>query len=205
MSGGVRDRNVLFVKAAIWCGAIPLLVGTLIYGTWRFTRWDWLEKVGLFTIPVGCVIFVAGTVALLRYIWRARRAGHHSPGLLWAQGLLVGGLLLSNFPMAAFYTLSAIDVATRYTVRVHNDTDRPVESLVVTGPGVHAELGPIAPGQWVRRHFHFRGDGPLEFSARQQDSRSTGQLEGYVTGGLGGDKSIRIGLGGEYEIQSKAR
>jgi hypothetical protein len=118
------------------------------------------------------------------------------------QGAIVGGLLLANFPAAAFFTLSAIDVSTRYTVRVFNDSDRPIESLVVSGPGVRVELGPIAPGQRTRRHIHFHGDGTLDFSARQQELRLSGQLEGYVTSSMGGDKSIRVRESGVYEIQS---
>ena len=192
------------LKSAAVLGAVPLLVGTLIYGTWRLSRWHWLETAGLFTIPIGFAAFVAGTVALLRYLWRESRVQRTTGGSLWLQGLLVGGLLLANFPAAAFFTLSAIDVSTRYTVRVHNASDRPIESLVVTGPGVRVELGPIAPGQRTRRHIHFRGDGPLDFSARQQELQFGGQLEGYVTHGWGGDKSIRIRQRGVYEIQSNA-
>jgi hypothetical protein len=155
-------------------------------------------------IPIGFAAFVVGTIALLRHLWREFRLERTTRRSLWVQAVLVGGLLLTNFPAAAFYTLSAIDVATRYTVRVHNDSDRPIESLVVTGPGVRVELGPIAPGQQARRHIRFRGDGTLDFSARQQQLQFSGQLEGYVTGGMGGDKSIRIGQRGFYEIQPNA-
>jgi hypothetical protein len=189
------------LKSAVVLGAVPLLVGSLIYGTWRFTRWHWLEAAGLFTIPIGFVAFVVGTFALVRHLLREFRVERTTRSQLWLQGVLVGGLLLVNFPAAAFFTLSAIDVSTRYTVRVHNDSDRPIESLVVTGPGVRLELGPIAPGQRTRRHIHFCGDGRLDFSARQQELQFGGQLDGYVTGGLGGDKSIRVRQRGVYEIQ----
>jgi len=192
------------LKLAVVLGAVPLLVGTLIYGTWRFTRWHWLETAGLFTIPIGVVAFIIGTVALLRHLWRESRVQRTTRSPLWLQAALVGGLLLANFPAAAFFTLSAIDVSTRYTVRVFNDSDRPIDSLVVTGPGVRVELGPIAPGQHTRRHIYFRGDGTLDFSARQQELQFSGQLEGYVTSDWGGDKSIRVRQRGVYEIQPNA-
>lgn len=181
-----------------------MLVGTLIYATWRVTRWHWLETAGLFTIPIGFAAFIVGAVALWRHLWRESRVQCTTSRPLWLQGVLVGGLLLANFPAAAFFTLSAIDVSTRYTVRVLNDSDRPIESLVVTGPGIRVELGPIAPGQRTRQHIHFRGDGALDFSARQQELQFSGQLEGYVTSGLGGYKSIRIKQKGVYEIQPNA-
>lgn len=191
-----------FLKTAILCGAMPLLVGTLIYGLWRFTRWHWLEAAGLFTIPLGFAAFIAGAVSLLCHLKRELRVVERAKrGPLWVRALLVGGLLLINFPAAALYTLSAIEVATRYTIHVHNDSDQPVQSLVVTGPDIRVELGPLVPGQQARRHLHFRGDGTLDFSACQQELQFSGQLDGYVTGGLGGEKSIRIRPGGAYEIQ----
>jgi hypothetical protein len=192
------------LKSAVVLGAAPLLLGTLIYGTWRFARWQWLETAGLILLPIGFVAFVMGTVALVRHLLGEFQEEGTPRNSLWLQAFLVGGLLLANFPAATFFTLSAIDVSTRYTVRVHNDTDQPIGSLVVTGPGVRIELGPVPPGQHTRRHLHFRGDGPLAFSAQQQELQFGGQLEGYVTGGLGGDKSIRVKQGGVYEIQSNA-
>ncbi len=189
------------LKSAIVFGAVPLLVGTLIYGTWRLTRWHWLGTTGLLTLPLGLAAFLAGTIALAWHLWREWRVERTTRSPLWLQAVLVGGLLLINFPAAVFYMLSAINITTRYTVRVHNDSDRPIESLVVTGPGVRVELGPIAPGQQAQRHVHFRGDGTLDFSARQQEILFSGQLEGYVTGGLGGNRTIRVKQRGVYELQ----
>ncbi len=189
------------LKSAIVFGAVPLLVGTLIYGTWLLTRWHWLGTAGLLTLPLGLAAFLAGTIALTWHLWREWRVGRTTRSPLWLQAALVGGLLLINFPAAVFYMLSAINITTRYTVRVHNDSDRPIESLVVTGPGVRVELGPIAPGQQAQRHVHFRGDGTLDFSARQQEILFSGQLEGYVTGGLGGNRTIRVKQRGVYELQ----
>ncbi len=189
------------LKSAIVFGAVPLLVGTLIYGTWRLTRWHWLGTAGLLTLPLGLAAFLAGTIALTWHLWREWRVGRTTRSPLWLHAVLVGGLLLINFPAAVFYMLSAINITTRYTVRVHNDSDRPIESLVVTGPGVRVELGPIAPGQQAQRHVHFRGDGTLDFSARQQEILFSGQLEGYVTGGLGGNRTIRVKQRGVYELQ----
>jgi hypothetical protein len=75
---------------------------------------------------------------------------------------------------------------------------------VVTGPGVRVELGPLAPGERTRRHIRFHGDGSLDFSARQQELQFGGQLEGYVTGNWGGDKSIRVPKRGIFELQPNA-
>ena len=116
---------------------------------------------------------------------------------------MVGGLLLVNFPAAAIFTLSAINVVTRYTVRVLNESGNAIESFVVTGPGVRVELGPVAPGHRVKRHLGFSGDGSLEFTARQGQSNFRGVLDGYVTGGLGGDTTIRVLPERQIEIHNR--
>lgn len=192
------------LKFAALLGASPLLVGSLIYGVWRVTRWHWLETAGLLTILLGSGAFVAGVIALVWHVLREGKDGRTARSRLWPEGVLVGGLLLANFPAAFFFILSAIDVSTRYTLRVHNDSDRPIESLVVTGPGVRLEFGPIAPGRDLRWLLHFAGEGPLDFSARQSGFQFGGQLEGYVTTGSGGKKSIRVRRGGAVEIQPNA-
>ena len=157
------------LKSAVVLGAVPLLVGTIIYSAWRATRWKWLEDAGLGTIFVGIAAVILGAAALSCHLWREARVQRPTGRRLWLQGVMVGGLLIANFPAAAFFAVSAFDLSTRWTVRVFNDSDHPIESLVVTGPGVRVELGPIAPGQRSQRDISFRGDGTLDFSARQQE------------------------------------
>ena len=188
------------LNLAIVLGAVPLLAGTLIYGVWRITQWPWLMGAGLVTIYAGLVAFIVGSFALSRHLWREYRTRTARSRSLWLQGVLVGGLLLANFPAAAFFALSAADIYTRYTVRVHNESDLPIESLIVTGPGVHVELGPIAPGEHALEHIHFSGDGTLDFSARQQELQFGGRLEEYVTGNWEGDTTIHIRRRGVFEI-----
>jgi hypothetical protein len=207
------DEGVVFMsenpmprllKFAAVLGVSPLLVGSLIYGVWRVTRWHWLETAGLFTVVLGSAAFVAGMIALVLHVLREGKDGRMARSRLWPKGVLVGGVLLANFPAAFFFILSAIDVSARYTLRLHNDSDRPIESLVVTGPGVRLEFGPIAPGRDLRWLLHFAGEGPLDFSARQSGFLFGGQLDGYVTTGSGGEKSIRVRRGAEYEIKPAA-
>ena len=93
-----------------------------------------------------------------------------------------------------------ISVSGQTTVRVYNESSLPIESLMVTGPGVRTELGPIASERRVHRHLHFRGDGTLDFTARQQEVQFSGQLEGYVTGSLGGERIITVRQRGIFEL-----
>jgi hypothetical protein len=174
------------LHTAILCGATPLLLGSLIDTTWRFTRWPWLETAGLFLIAAGIILVTTGAAFLVRHVWREFRAARTLRPKNWFHAVMVGVLLLANFPAAAIFTLSAIHVVTRYTVRVLNESGSAIDRFVVTGPGVRVDLGPIAPGHKVEHHLGFSGDGSLDFTARQGQSDLRGVLEGYVAGGLGG-------------------
>lgn len=192
------------LKSAIVLGASPLLVGTLIYVMWRYTQWEWLEAAGGLTILVGLVAFYRGASALCRHLWFESRAQLISSRTLFLQAVVVGSLLLANFPVAGYFALSAVAVSMQYTVRVYNKSDQTIDSFIVTGPGVRIELGPIASGQYTRRDILIQTDGTLEFTARQQELEFKGELEGYITGGMGGFKDIRVKQGGVYEIYPDA-
>ena len=100
------------------------------------------------------------------------------------------------------FVLAAIDIETRFTVIVVNDSDRAIESFVITGPGVRAEMGPIPSGDQARTYLRFHGDGSLDFLARQQKSELSGRLEEYVTSGLRGSKTIRVKPGQVYDLET---
>lgn len=189
-------------KLAIALGAVPLLTGALIYGAWRLTRLDWLMFAGMLTIIAGIPAFFAGLMALVSHMIHERKVERYSGSRLWLHGVLIGCLLFMNFPAAAYFTISAIEVMERYTFSVRNESNHTIESLVVTGPGIELELGPIVPGQRVQQHFQIVHDGSLVFAARQQELQFGGELEGYVTNGVGGNKSIRVIKRGQFEIQA---
>ncbi len=189
------------LKSAVAFGASPLIIGSLVYFTWRLTRWNWLEMVGLMTILIGVVAFLGGAVCLILHLKRESRAARTSP----LSALMVGGLLIANFPVAAFYLSSVIDISTRYTVRVHNDSEHPIESFMILGPGIQTEIGPIPSGKNVVQHNHPTSDGSLRFTARQHELNFDGELEGYVCNGLGGDKTVRIKEKGNFLIKNNLR
>lgn len=191
------------LRIATLLGATPLALGTLTYCAWRVTRWEPLMFEGMLLLVVGPISVVAGALVLVVDVRRTWRDGSAPERGRRVRRLLVAALLLANFPAAAFYTFSAIDVYARYTVRVRNQSDRIVESFVVTGPGTSVEIGPIASGERAEAHLHFRGDGTLRFAARQQDRDFTGEIDGYVTTNIGGDKTITIGPHGSVDMREE--
>jgi hypothetical protein len=185
------------LKCSIALGASPLVIGTFIYFTWRLTRWPWLEIMGLASILIGIGAFLGGAVCLIVHLKSESHNARTSP----IKALLVGGLLIANFPLAVFYTTSAYDISTRYTIRVHNESNDPIESFVILGPGIKTEMGPISSGHKAVRHYYPTTDGSLRFAARQNGLSFDGELEGYVTRSWDGDKTVRIRENGSIEIK----
>ncbi|MES2981786.1 MAG: hypothetical protein V4727_05675 [Verrucomicrobiota bacterium] len=185
------------LKCSIALGASPLIIGTLVYFTWRLTRWQWLEMMGVMTVLIGFIVFLAGAVCLILHLKHESRARRTSP----LNALLVGGLLIANFPLAAFYTSSAIEISKRYTVRVYNDSDHTIESFILEAPGVNTDLGPIPPKIHTKHQMHFTDEGSLKFTARQQELKFGDELEWYVSrSSKGRDKTIKVNGKGTYKI-----
>jgi hypothetical protein len=180
------------LRIAAVCGALPLATGTLIYLGWRATRWDWLMAAAFIDVAIGVVLFFVGAGSLLAATTRDVPRGS-IPGRRWRRRVVaVSCLLFLNFPAAAFYIYSADDVLTRTTVEVFNDGPSAIQSFVLEGPGVQTAVGPLAAGQQVRRHLHFRAPGTLSFVAKEQGVEFRGVVEGYVYYDMGGRATIRV-------------
>ncbi len=177
---------------ALACGAIPLVVGSAIYFAFRATRLNWLPIAGYFTILAGLGFFAVGIACLIAYAYRQRG--------FTGRKLLVGLLLLSNFPAAAFYALSGLALLTQYVVTVVNESESTIESFVIEGPGVHVELGPVQVGESKLCRVFFDADGALKFNAQQQQFRFDGEIEGYVTRHWDGAATVKIKPGGNFKV-----
>lgn len=183
------------IKIAIACGAIPLLAGTAIYFTWRLTQLDVMMLLGMLNIFVGLTLFVVGIGCL---IYQAHREWSAGRSVSTRRNAFVAALLLVNFPAAGVYGMSAIDVMSRFTVRIVNDSGGDIDSLEVKGAGFNREVGPMQAGDRTRFYIRNFGEGGAEFTARQHGQDIHGALHGYVTGGE--DVTLRLLPGGKFEV-----
>jgi hypothetical protein len=194
--GFSRPKSDKVGRALLWtafaCGAIPLAVGSAIYFTFRVTRHESLAIAGIYTILGGLSFFAVGVMCLAAHVYWRRDFD--------VATLLLGSLLLSNFPAAAIYGLSAIGLTTQYVVQVINGSDVVVDSFIVEGGGVHVEFGPIQVGESKQCRVFFDADGTLRFKARQQQLRFDGEIEGYVTRNVGGMATVQIKPDGKFEV-----
>jgi hypothetical protein len=179
-------------RVAAVCGAAPLLLGTAIFVVWLVARWDWLMIAGAVVLYGGLAIFATGVIALALSCWM----GFHTPGIqrprVWMLTLGCAGLLLANFPVAGGIIWTAITIATRYTVVVHNTSEQRLEGVWVFGGGCDASYGTLLPGATARHSFWIRGKGTLTFRASSGEGTLERTIDEYVTTNSGGHVTVTV-------------
>jgi hypothetical protein len=170
-------------KIAVFCGAIPLSLGTGIFLTWIMFRWNWLALAGLFLLYAGLAALVVGVVALAHFWWVARR---------WAPVLSCAALLFANLVVAAAIVWAAIAIETHYTVSVRNVSQAPLNDVRVFGGGCDLRYGIVAAGTTARRSCWIGGDDATSFRAISGGHALERTIDGYVTVNMGGHLTVTI-------------
>lgn len=173
------------IQTARRCALIPLAGGVSIYVLWRITRADLLMILGGWTLILGLALFLVGLAFLAHHVMKAEKAERR-------KALPVFALLCLNFPVAAACIFSALEVHSRYTLTVINDSAREISDFTVSGAGISENMGSIAPGESAREHFHASAEGSIDFTAKHGEKPLGGCIEGYSTVGLGGHATVRI-------------
>jgi hypothetical protein len=184
-------KTTYLYRAALLCGALPLLTGISVFSLWAITRWSWLGEVGIYTILGGLLLFVLGTGMLLAFWRESRRSPAYSQRQLWLRTLVAASLLLSNFPAAAAILGGTGYLAMRYVLVVENTSPLPFRDARMSGGGNTLELGTIPPGGSVRRSFSAREEGSLELSGTWGEEKRV-EIFDYVSPGLGDLRRVKI-------------
>jgi hypothetical protein len=179
-------------RVALACGGVPLVTGVLVLLAWLVTGQVWLVIAGLLTIVVGCVLVAVGSIAAAIHAVRNLRAGHLPRRRVLRDAGLIVVLLLSNFPAALVCAGIARRVDLLYVVTVVNASGVTLDSFVISGPGVIADLGPVGPGARASHACRFADDGELTFAASQPGSSFSGTIDGYVYSISGGDEVVTV-------------
>lgn len=179
-------------RIAVFCGAFPLVCGTVVFLLWLITGWRWLWGAGVMTIAGGVTFFFIGVIALAIYYSLAFDSRALTPRRLRSSTLFSVALLLSNFPAAAGFTVAAIAIDTVYTVVVHNASRHSLDAVTVVGGGSDKDFGAIPPGESVRRTFWIHHTGELEILIDFGGSKHTATVDGYVCSDMGGYKEVTV-------------
>ena len=182
-------RGTLF--SAIFLGVAPLATGCAIFAAWLATRSFLLELAGLFTIGLGVLAVLVGSVFLLVHITLALRGAGQPVGRVLRNAVLAGGLLVVNFPAAGAIVWAVSWVESGYEVRVINDSSVFLSGVRVQGGGIEETLGDLGPGQMAERTLRPRHRDTLVFTA-DKGGESLRKKAGHVDRGLDGGVEIRV-------------
>jgi hypothetical protein len=163
-------------RIALICGAVPLLLGSLLFLLWIATTWDGLMTAGIFTIYGGLGLFFIGLVALTRYAWLALRAGELPRRKIAGSVATALLLLLANFPVAWGIVGAVVAIDTRYTIRVRNDSDQPLNHVRLFGGGATVAIFSIPAHSSTERSLWFQNEGELRFEATRESAQLTGKI-----------------------------
>ena len=173
------------LRTALACGITPAVLGTAIISAWLLTPWRVLELFGVLNILLGLLCTLVGVPSLVVYLWDTWQTKQTRLRRRMTPGIIAGAVLLANFPLCAFY----VWVSNLYTVRVVNATGATVNSFVVADPsGQTWELGPIPAGGRRSKMIDAEGEGAIGFSTKINGKVVPGVMEGYITGGMGGER-----------------
>jgi len=180
---------MVWYRAALLCGLLPMLLGTAIFAAWLVTDHGSLEIAGLLLIYGGILLLGAGLVSLRLYLSHARRGGiaGRRPAV-WALALL-----LANLPLCAAYVFIAFAMESAHHVTLVNRASKSIEALVLTDPtGRRFPVGTIGPGQVRQVCPDFSGEGAVEFSLTIDGESRTGTLIGYLADPLGSRSTLLL-------------
>ncbi|MGQ0633353.1 MAG: hypothetical protein ACT4QC_01985 [Planctomycetaceae bacterium] len=183
-----------YFRAAVALGLLPLATGIGIFLLWLILRWDWLIFAGILTIYAGVACVAAGFACLVIYIAKTRES-RPVTGAATVAAILI---LLANFPCAWAIAYAAAYVHSMYSVTIVNNSPTTLHDVVL--PSTGASFGSIRSGEKRTRQFHVTIEGSLDFHATCDGQRISGNIEGYVTPGMGGSAILIFKPDGTWEI-----
>lgn len=197
----------LWLRIAIACGALPLVVGVvslIVFLQSEETSGEmegWAE-VGVSILMGGVALFSLGLVTLGVYLVKGSRDGVPKRDLA-QNAILTLILLLANFPAALACIWIAGDSFSRVQMLVVNKSEAAMEDLNITWPGGEHIIEELGPQDGAELFFHVSSDGTVDFTARQAGESCEGNLAGYVTPNMGA--MIEVVFLGDCEVTVKER
>lgn len=182
-------------------GAVPLLLGTIIFVVWLIFRFEILMLAGFVMLIVGLCLILWGLVCLTAYVRHARRSPTGSRRRLAWQVAGVLGLYVANFVAAGSFVYAAYVIETRYFLSITNRGDVPLEGVRVEGGGASVSFGDIATGETVKQSFLIRDEGELVLTARRGEERIESVINGYLIPGFGVDEAVTVDASGEVIVR----
>jgi hypothetical protein len=187
------------LRRAVIYGACPLIAAGICLLGFFATRTPWFPLVGvLLVIPFGFGFVIAALILLawFRSAMRERDRRSPAPEPWRARFWLALGFVLANFPAAWLSLRAGEAIANRVSITVVNESGRELRSLVLDGPGIRRELGPLSPGRSRNVWVFPESDGHLDL---RMSDRTGERVE--TVAGVGYSLSEEMGWGAEYHVE----
>ena len=82
-----------WIRASIFCGAVPLATGIGIFLLWWLLRWEIFMFDEMLTVLVDIAVFVIGLGCLATYVWDVSRSKRMIDHRTLLKSLAAGGIL----------------------------------------------------------------------------------------------------------------
>lgn len=156
-----RPPGLNWLALTLACPILPFCTGLLIFLLWLKTRSQIFPLLGLLTMLAGVCLIPVAWFSASRHV-RACRATHAEPRLYYLH--FADALIVLNVFFAVGLAVAAYQITTRITVIVTNKSDTPLDQVTIESPTDDTVIGPIAPGQSVRRTLRINNDGAVSFT-----------------------------------------
>ncbi|MHC4893778.1 MAG: hypothetical protein ACYTFV_10530 [Planctomycetota bacterium] len=186
---------------SLFFGALPLVLGTAIFGAWVFTRNELWIAAGLGIMGLGTLIVPVAILCLVLGFDKFRKEARLTTGgIAWRVfGSL--GLILVNFPAAFGLVIAAILLEERCVVVLTNETPFEARDWSLSWPGDEVHVQRWASGESQRFAFWCDGEGPIQLSIADLGGQPVEvTVEEYGGSGLGGRWEVTLLEGEEPRI-----
>ena len=174
-----------WIRASIFCDAVPLATGIGVFLLWWILRWEIFMFAGILTVLVGIAVFVIGLDCLATYVWDVSRSKRMIDHRTLLKSLAADGLLAINLPVAVAIIVTVEAITIRCVVTVINTSQVKVDSFRVSGGGVDVYYGMIPAGATKRRGFNIQHEGELVYTGKHGTKPLEGMVDDYVANDFG--------------------
>jgi hypothetical protein len=172
-----RPPGEAWLRLTLACSVVPCCAGLLIFLLWLKTRLEVFPVLGMFTILAGLCLIPIASFSAGRYVRACGTAGTE-PRLHYLRFANV--LIVLNVFLAIALAVAAYQITTRITVIVTNKSDAPLDQVTIESPSSDTVIGPIAPGQSVRRTLRVTNDGTVSFTLKRDGTNVPIPKDVYV-------------------------
>jgi hypothetical protein len=192
-----------WLRLALICGLVPLLLGLATYFAWRRTQAVGYEVAGTFLLVFGGIMFVIGWVALLIHVLSNPASNASQRRRLWISSILAALFLGLQVPLLIVFVSDVASVRRAYVVTVENESGALLETLRIQDERGWSQFEPVRMGTEVRKRWDPAPKGEVRFRFTLEGRDHEGLIDGYPS--AGGRTALRIESGGRVLITRGGR